>query len=138
MRLVTFLAPDGVERWGILRREAGEELVDPRVADPDGGWPGTLAEQLAGSRIALAAVRTSGAWRLPEVTLLAPVPRPALLGARHELPAFQRRRTDLPILNLFPLGHQRPLGAVVGAGSAIPLGTVTTFRSSGSTWSWGW
>ncbi|MGO3191252.1 MAG: fumarylacetoacetate hydrolase family protein [Microbacterium sp.] len=123
MRLVTFLAPDGVERWGILRREAGEELiVDPRVADPDGGWPGTLAEQLARGTDALAAVRTSGAWRLPEVTLLAPVPRPGLCwGLVTNSPAFQRRRTDLPILNLFPLGHQRPLGAVVGAGSAIPL-----------------
>ncbi|MGO3211345.1 MAG: hypothetical protein ACTIJK_16290, partial [Brachybacterium sp.] len=95
MRLVTFLAPDGVERWGILRREAGEELiVDPRVADPDGGWPGTLAEQLARGTDALAAVRTSGAWRLPEVTLLAPVPRPGLCwGLVTNSPAFQRRRT---------------------------------------------
>ncbi|MEV0895025.1 fumarylacetoacetate hydrolase family protein [Promicromonospora sp. NPDC050262] len=54
------------------------------------------------------------------VELLAPVPRPRLCwGLVTNSPSFVRNRPGVPLLNLFPLGHQRPQGAVVGHGAPV-------------------
>ncbi|MFJ3404517.1 fumarylacetoacetate hydrolase family protein [Promicromonospora sp. NPDC090134] len=54
------------------------------------------------------------------VELLAPVPRPRLCwGLVTNSPSFVRNKPGVPLLNLFPLGHQRPQGAVVGNGAPV-------------------
>ncbi|MFI2364429.1 fumarylacetoacetate hydrolase family protein [Promicromonospora sp. NPDC019610] len=106
-----------------------------------GAWPDTLVGLLALDDAGLAALsRLAAAVEqrartdvtiLPRsghrvgaaddgVELLAPVPRPRLCwGLVTNSPSFVRNRPGVPLLNLFPLGHQRPQGAVVGHGAPV-------------------
>lgn len=55
-----------------------------------------------------------------EVELLAPIPRPRLCwGLVTNSPSFARNNPGIRHINLFPLGHQRPQGSVVGAGAPV-------------------
>lgn len=134
MRFATFIDPAGSERWGVVRAsEHGDRVFAPTAVDPDGDWSDSLAEELREGPEALMArvdqlmtqdarACSAAAWPLEAVELLAPIPRPRLCwGLVTNAPSFQRHRTDLPILNLFPLGHQRPLGSVIGPGAAVPI-----------------
>lgn len=101
-------------------------------------WPATLAGFLALEDEGMAAlsrlvayverfVARSDATLLPkagfpveEVELLAPVPRPRLYwGLVTNAPSFVRNNPSTRIVNLFPLGHQRPQGAAVGHGAPV-------------------
>ncbi|WP_116953000.1 fumarylacetoacetate hydrolase family protein [Jiangella endophytica] len=112
----------------------------PRFLGDD--WPATLAEFLALEDDGMAVlsrmvtyverfVAQSDATLLPnagspvdEIELLAPVPRPRLYwGLVANAPSFVRNNPNTRILNLFPLGHQRPQGAAIGSG--VPV----TFRN---------
>ncbi|MFD6446552.1 fumarylacetoacetate hydrolase family protein, partial [Promicromonospora sp. NPDC060204] len=103
-----------------------------------GPWPDTLVGLLALDDAGLAALsRLAAAVEqrartdltfLPRsghrvgvgVELLAPVPKPRLCwGLVTNSPSFVRNRPGVPLLNLFPLGHQRPQGAVVGHGAPV-------------------
>ncbi|SDT47591.1 fumarylacetoacetate hydrolase family protein [Jiangella sp. DSM 45060] len=112
----------------------------PRFRGDD--WPATLVEFLALEDEGMAAlsrlvtyverfVGQSDATLLPragspvdDVELLAPVPRPRLYwGLVANAPSFVRNKPGIPIVNLFPLGHQRPQGAAIGPGAPV------TFRN---------
>ncbi|TDC54606.1 hypothetical protein E1212_02355 [Jiangella ureilytica] len=112
----------------------------PRFLGND--WPATLVEFLALEDDGMAAlsrltayverfVAQSDATLLPNaghavdgVELLAPVPRPRLYwGLVANAPSFVRNKPAIPVVNLFPLGHQRPQGAAIGPGAAV------TFRN---------
>ncbi|PZF84760.1 fumarylacetoacetate hydrolase family protein [Jiangella anatolica] len=112
----------------------------PRFLGDD--WPATLAEFLALEDEGMTAlsrlvtyverfVAQTDATLLPragspveDVELLAPVPRPRLYwGLVANAPSFVRNKPGIPIVNLFPLGHQRPQGAAIGAGAPV------TFRN---------
>lgn len=101
-------------------------------------WPATLAGFLALEEAGIAElsrlvayverfVAQSDATILPragrpvdEVTLLAPIPQPRLYwGLVANAPSFVRNKPAIPIINLFPLGHQRPQGAAIGAGEPV-------------------
>ncbi len=57
-----------------------------------------------------------------DVELLAPIPRPRLCwGLVTNSPSFVRNKPGVPLVNLFPLGHQRPQGAVVGQGAPVVM-----------------
>lgn len=105
-------------------------------------WPATLAGFLAIEDEGMAAltrlmtyvqrfVTQTDATLLPhagrpvdDVELLAPIPRPRLYwGLVTNAPSFVRNNPKARIVNLFPLGHQRPQGAAIGAGAPI------TFRN---------
>ncbi len=105
-------------------------------------WPATLVEFLALEDDGMAAlsrlvayvqrfVAQSDATLLPRagsvvenVELLAPVPRPRLYwGLVANAPSFVRNNPNTRLINLFPLGHQRPQGAAVGPGAPV------TFRN---------
>ncbi|TDE14242.1 fumarylacetoacetate hydrolase family protein [Jiangella asiatica] len=108
----------------------------PRFLGDD--WPATLVEFLALEGEGMAAlsrlaayverfVAQSDATLLPsagsaveDVELLAPVPRPRLYwGLVANAPSFVRNNPNTRILNLFPLGHQRPQGAAIGPGAPV-------------------
>lgn len=110
-------------------------LGNDRLGD---GWPATLVEFLALEDAGMAAlsqlvsyvdrfVTRSDAMLLPragfpvaDVELLAPVPRPRLYwGLVTNAPSFVRNNPNTRIVNLFPLGHQRPQGTVVGPGAPV-------------------
>ncbi len=101
-------------------------------------WPATLTEFLALEEKGSTALARLGAYvdrfiarsdamLLPragfvtdEVELLAPVPRPRLYwGLVTNAPSFVRNNPNTRIVNLFPLGHQRPQGAAIGPGAAV-------------------
>lgn len=57
-----------------------------------------------------------------EVQLMAPIPRPRLFfGLVQNSPTAWRSRPERTHLNLFPQGHQRPQGTVLGQGEPIVL-----------------
>jgi 2-keto-4-pentenoate hydratase/2-oxohepta-3-ene-1,7-dioic acid hydratase in catechol pathway len=59
-------------------------------------------------------------FALADVELLAPVPRPRLYwGLVTNAPSFVRNNPRARIVNLFPLGHQRPQGAAIGPGAPV-------------------
>lgn len=66
---------------------------------------------------------------LHEVKLCAPVPRPRLLwGLVQNSPAFWRHAPQRLHANLFPQGHQRPLGTVIGPGDPIVIPAASASR----------
>lgn len=108
----------------------------PRFRGDD--WPATLVEFLALEDDGMAAlsrlvayverfVARSDATLLPkagaavdDVELLAPIPRPRLYwGLVANAPSFVRNNPNTRLINLFPLGHQRPQGAAIGPGSPV-------------------
>lgn len=59
-------------------------------------------------------------YNLEDVELLAPIPRPRLCwGLVTNAPSFVRNNSGVQHINLFPLGHQRPQGSVVGDGASV-------------------
>ncbi|MBN2472907.1 MAG: fumarylacetoacetate hydrolase family protein [Anaerolineae bacterium] len=59
---------------------------------------------------------------IAEVRLRAPIPRPRLLwGLVQNSPAFWRHAPQRTHANLFPQGHQRPQGTVIGPGDPIVI-----------------
>jgi 2-keto-4-pentenoate hydratase/2-oxohepta-3-ene-1,7-dioic acid hydratase in catechol pathway len=61
-------------------------------------------------------------FAVADVELLAPVPRPRLYwGLVTNAPSFVRNNPGTRIVNLFPLGHQRPQGTVVGPGAPVTV-----------------
>jgi len=102
------------------------------------GWPATLAEFLGLGDAGLAALSSLAAetsrfasrtdsmivprcgFPVAEVELLAPIPRPRLYwGLVTNAPSYVRNNEKTRIVNLFPLGHQRPQGTAVGAGAEV-------------------
>lgn len=103
-------------------------------------WPGTLCEFLAMENRGMNALRrlvdmvrvfirqsdtyllAQAGWPLSDVALKAPIPRPRLLwGLVQNCPTFIRRDPSRIISNLFPQGHDRPQGSVVGAGETVVI-----------------
>lgn len=67
-----------------------------------------------------AAVLDLVSHRVADVELLAPIPRPRLCwGLVTNAPSFVRNKVGIDHLNLFPLGHQRPQGSVIGSGAPV-------------------
>ncbi len=100
---------------------------------PESKWPETLTEFLALEdegmetlqrleRFLIRFLEQSDEARmcyaghpLEEVQLKAPIPRPRLMwGLVQNCPTFIRSNPARQSTNLFPMGHQRPCGAVVG------------------------
>lgn len=141
--------PDGGE-W-LLEPARAEAALAAHAAIPSSGpaaaprflagqWPDTLVGFLALddaglatlSRLVTAVERFAAqtdATILPraghrpdDVELLAPVPRPRLCwGLVTNSPSFVRNKPGVPLVNLFPLGHQRPQGAVIGPGAPVVM-----------------
>ncbi len=66
------------------------------------------------------ALLAGAGFPLGEVRLRAPIPRPRLyFGLVQNNPAFWRNDPSRTIVNVYPQGHQRPQGAVVGPGEAV-------------------
>ncbi|MHA7984453.1 fumarylacetoacetate hydrolase family protein [Rathayibacter sp. CAU 1779] len=105
--------------------------------DPQ-NWPRELADVLAEGEPGMARLRdlqdfvlrfldqsdqtllAEGGCRVADVELLAPVPRPGLVwGLVTNSPSFVRNNPGISVLNLIPLGHQRPQGSVIGAGRPV-------------------
>ena len=101
----------------------------------DGGWPETLPDFLALEERGMAALeKLAGFTRtfldqsdearmeycghpLDGVQLLSPVPRPRLMwGLVQNCPTFIKFNPRRNAANLFPQGHQRPQGAILGHG----------------------
>lgn len=63
-----------------------------------------------------------GYYRVQDVELCAPVPRPQLIfGLVQNSPTVWRHVLTRKHLNIFPQGHQRPLGTVLGYGDPVVL-----------------
>ena len=61
-------------------------------------------------------------YRLEDVTLCAPVPAPKLIfGLVQNSPTAWRHVPERRHLNVFPQGHQRPLGSLIAPGDAVVL-----------------
>jgi 2-keto-4-pentenoate hydratase/2-oxohepta-3-ene-1,7-dioic acid hydratase in catechol pathway len=103
-------------------------------------WPDELADFLAEGQEGMERLRRLGdvtarflrqsdqtllvasGFPVDEVELLAPVPRPRLVwGLVTNSPSFVRNNPSIPLVNLLPLGHQRPQGSVIGAGSPVVM-----------------
>lgn len=103
-------------------------------------WPGTLVELLAAGEPATSALRrlsdflqrfleygdqyilTASAWPVEAVRLRAPVPRPRLFfGLVQNSPTVWRHSPARTHVNLFPQGHQRPQGTVLGPNDPLVL-----------------
>ncbi|MCD6291345.1 MAG: fumarylacetoacetate hydrolase family protein, partial [Anaerolineae bacterium] len=68
------------------------------------------------------ALLAGAGFPLREVKLRAPIPRPRLyFGLVQNSPAFWRNDPSRPIVNLYPMGHQRPQGTVVGPGDPVVI-----------------
>lgn len=109
--------------------------VSMPVFMPDSRWPQTLVDFLKLEDDGMAVLRKlenflirfleqSDEARmcfcghpLEEVHLRAPIPRPRLMwGLVQNCPTFVRSNPKRTSTNLYPQGHQRPAGAVVGSG----------------------
>lgn len=105
---------------------------------PDSVWPETLTEFLALEdagmnilrRLEVFLVRyleqsdeasmSFCGYPIDEVQLRSPIPQPRLLwGLVQNSPTFIRSNAQRQSTNLFPMGHQRPVGTVVGHGQPI-------------------
>jgi len=143
--------PGGTAREWLVEPARAEAALAAHAAIPSSGpaaaprflagrWPRTLVGFLALDDTGLVALTRlvavverfaaqSDATILPraghpvdDVELLAPVPRPRLCwGLVTNSPSFVRNRPGVPLVNLFPLGHQRPQGAVVGQGAPVVM-----------------
>ncbi|WP_129788675.1 fumarylacetoacetate hydrolase family protein [Promicromonospora panici] len=143
-------ADSAVREW-LLEPARAEAALAAHAAIPSSGpataprflagqWPDTLVGFLALddtglvalSRLVAAVERFAAqtdATILPraghpvdDVELLAPVPRPRLCwGLVTNSPSFVRNKPGVPLVNLFPLGHQRPQGAVIGQGAPVVM-----------------
>ncbi|MCP4166342.1 MAG: fumarylacetoacetate hydrolase family protein [Chloroflexi bacterium] len=110
-----------------------------RFLDPH-PWPDTLTGLLALGDTGMAAARrmqtfllrfleqsdqallAGAGYRLSEVELRAPIPRPRLcFGLVDNKP--KRNVLARPLLHIYPQGHQRPQGAIVGPGQPIVITT---------------
>jgi 2-keto-4-pentenoate hydratase/2-oxohepta-3-ene-1,7-dioic acid hydratase in catechol pathway len=111
----------------------------PRFAGPE-GWPVDLAGLLAQGPAGLDRLRRLQDWLrrfleqtdqvmvvgagfpVSQVKLRAPIPRPRLVwGLVQNSPAFLRHNPKRLHANLFPQGHQRPQGTVIGPGDPIVI-----------------
>jgi 2-keto-4-pentenoate hydratase/2-oxohepta-3-ene-1,7-dioic acid hydratase in catechol pathway len=140
----------GVHEW-LLEPARAEAALAAHAAIPSSGpaaaprflagqWPDTLvgflalddAGLVALSRLVAAVERFAAqtdatilpraGHRVGDVELLAPVPRPRLCwGLVTNSPSFVRNTPGVPLVNLFPLGHQRPQGAVIGQGAPVVM-----------------
>ncbi|QHY98854.1 Ureidoglycolate lyase [Streptomyces sp. S4.7] len=103
-------------------------------------WPDTLVDFLTLEDAGMAAlsrlvayaerfIAQTDATLLPraghpvdDIELLAPIPRPRLYwGLVTNSPSFVRNNPNIGMLNLFPLGHQRPQGAAIGPGEPVTM-----------------
>ena len=103
-------------------------------------WPATLAEALAGGEPIMSALRrlsdflqrfleksdqymlAQAGWPVDAVDLRAPIPRPRLFfGLVQNSPTVWRHTPSRAHVNLFPQGHQRPQGAVLGPNDPLVL-----------------
>ncbi|MFC8801480.1 fumarylacetoacetate hydrolase family protein [Promicromonospora sp. NPDC057138] len=140
----------GVREW-LLEPARAEAALAAHAAIPSSGpaaaprflagqWPDTLvgflalddAGLVALSRLVAAVERFAAqtdatilprtGHRTGDVELLAPVPRPRLCwGLVTNSPSHLRNKPGVPLVNLFPLGHQRPQGAVIGPGAPVVM-----------------
>lgn len=103
-------------------------------------WPADMIGLLAAGDAAMSALRRleeflrrflrqadayillGAGWPVEAVKLRAPIPRPRLFfGLVQNSPTVWRHAPGRTHLNLFPQGHQRPQGAVLGPGDPIIL-----------------
>jgi 2-keto-4-pentenoate hydratase/2-oxohepta-3-ene-1,7-dioic acid hydratase in catechol pathway len=132
--------PELVEAW--LERYIELRTTAYRVSRPRFGfprpWPQSLIAFLASGEEGMTALRRLRDFLrsfleqsdpvllglsgrpLEEVKLRAPIPRPRLFwGLVQNSPAFSRNDPERPMVNLFPQGHARPQGAVLGPGDPV-------------------
>ncbi len=66
------------------------------------------------------ALLAGAGFPLDQVRLRAPIPRPRLLfGLVQNSPTFVRNNPDRFVVNMYPQGHQRPQGSLVGPGEVV-------------------
>jgi 2-keto-4-pentenoate hydratase/2-oxohepta-3-ene-1,7-dioic acid hydratase in catechol pathway len=66
------------------------------------------------------ALLAGAGFPLDQVTLRAPIPRPRLLfGLVQNSPTFARNNPNRLVVNMYPQGHQRPQGSVIGPGEPV-------------------
>ena len=111
----------------------------PHFAGPE-GWPSDLTGLLAQGETGLDRLRRLQDWLrrfleqtdqlivlgagfpVSQVKLRAPIPRPRLVwGLVQNSPAFLRHSPRRLHANLFPQGHQRPQGTVIGPGDPLVI-----------------
>lgn len=148
---VLITSPDGTEQL-ILCPQRFEDIFDKvcdvtsghyykkgRHFIPGGKWPGTIVDLLKteGGLDALkqmhtfaefflfeedASVRRHCTWKLDEVTLKAPIPRPRIYyGLVQNSTSFLRNNPRREHVNVYPQGHQRPVTTAVGAGEYLTI-----------------
>ncbi|UCH25980.1 MAG: fumarylacetoacetate hydrolase family protein [Trueperaceae bacterium] len=77
------------------------------------------------------AILTGAGFPLESVTLRAPIPRPRLLfGLVQNSPTFIRNNPERLVANMYPQGHQRPQGSLLGPGDPV----VVTPGMTGFCW----
>jgi 2-keto-4-pentenoate hydratase/2-oxohepta-3-ene-1,7-dioic acid hydratase in catechol pathway len=120
-----------------------------RKLDFLGTWPSELADFLALGEAGMDALRrlqdyllwflsrgdrallAGAGFPLEGVTLRAPIPRPRLLfGLVQNSPTFIRNNPERLVANMYPQGHQRPQGSLLGPGDPI----VVTPGMTGFCW----
>ena len=68
-------------------------------------------------------------WELSEVELLSPVPRPNLFyGLVQNSPTAWRHVPSRTHLNVYPQGHQRPQGSIIGHGHPVILPPIDSIQ----------
>ncbi len=128
------------QRLGIYAARGTSPLAAARPVFLGAAWPTTLTAALAGGDPVMSALRRledflrrfleqadqyiliGAGWPITDVKLCAPIPRPRLLfGLVQNSPTVWRHRPERTHVNLFPQGHQRPQGAVIGPGDPLIL-----------------
>lgn len=120
-------------------------LVASRPTFLGDGWPATLATFLEMGDAGMSALRQledtlrrfleqadpfilkGAGWPLSQVKLRAPIPRPRLFfGLVQNSPTAWRHVPQRQHLNVYPQGHQRPQGSVIGPGDPVILPPTET------------